>query len=133
MAARGDEADLRAPLLQHGVGADGRTQRQPRGVAQQRLGGEAESLAGQPQRLHDALGEIVGRGRRLGGDDAALGIHHHAVGERAAGVDADEVAFAAVAHVGKDKVWLVRSAIALYLQCGARPANGTARRKPNSC
>jgi hypothetical protein len=91
VAPGGDQANLRPPALEHGVGPDGGPQRQTCTIFQQFFGPEPQPLRGQAEGLHDAFGEVLGSGRGLGGHQAAVGVHHDAVSERPARVDADDI------------------------------------------
>ena len=92
VALRGEQADARSLALHHQVRADRRAVREPVGLGEHVAGGNARLAREQLEALDHPVhrGGAVRR-RRLGVKDAALVIHRHAVGERAADVDAEEV------------------------------------------
>ena len=74
-----------ALLLEHGIGGDG-------GAVDEALDGRGGRARLREHAAHGdghALEEILGRGRDLGQDEAALPVEGHDVGEGAADVDAD--------------------------------------------
>src|SRR6185503_13073232 len=96
VAARGDEADPGAALLDDGVGAHGRAVRQEGDIAAELAELEAERLGARAERVHHAAREVRRRRGHLGGEELAGAVHDRAVGERAADVDADQVAHFAI-------------------------------------
>src|SRR6267378_4575728 len=88
----GDETDLRAALLDDGVGADRGAVRQEGDVAAEPVERNAERLRAGAERIEHAAREVGRRGGNLGRQQLARAIDDGAVGESAADVDADEVA-----------------------------------------
>ena len=89
--ARGDEADPRAALLHHGVGADGGAVRQQRHLGVEAIGIETKPSGGAVDGVDHALREIIGGGGRLGRGDGAAFVDHDTVGEGAADIDTDQI------------------------------------------
>ena len=89
--ARGDEADARAALLHHGVGADGGAVRQQRHLRVEAIRRRGRASGRAVDGVDHALREIIGGGGRLGGGDGAAFVDHDTVGEGAADIDADQI------------------------------------------
>src|SRR6267143_1521559 len=92
----GDETDLRAALLDDGVGADRGAVRQVRDVAAEPVERNAERLRAGAERIEHAAREVGRRGGNLGRQQLARAVDDGAVGKSAADVDADEVAHYAI-------------------------------------
>ena len=92
----GDETDLRAALLDDGVGADRGAVRQERDVAAEPVQRNAERLRAGAEGVEHAAREVGRRRGNLGGQQLARAVDDGAVGERSADVDADEVAHYAI-------------------------------------
>ena len=91
VALGGDETDLDALLLDDRVGADRGAVRQHRELAAERIQLHIQLARDDVESCDQPLAEIGRRGGRLACGDAACFIHHHAVGEGAADVDAAEI------------------------------------------
>src|SRR5262249_49893424 len=91
VALGGDEAELRAAMLDDGIGAD-------RGAVARALGRPTapggvgpERPRGRGRGFQHALAKIMRGGGRFRGDARPRLVDHHAIGEGAADIDADEV------------------------------------------
>ena len=91
VALGGDEPDLGAPLLDDRVGADRGAVGQHRKLAAQHVKRPPELAGDDVEGGDQPFAEVGRRGGRLASGNAAGLVHHHAVGEGAADVDAAEI------------------------------------------
>jgi hypothetical protein len=90
VAAGRDQSDAGAFPLNERIGAHGGSVREHGDIAAKALEGQIQALGRHAHRREHAFGEILGCRRRFGRGDPAAAVEHHAIGERAADVDADE-------------------------------------------
>jgi hypothetical protein len=91
MAFGGDQPDARAALLHHGVGSNRGAVRQQRHLLIEVRSLHPQLFRSAGNGVDHALGEIAGRGRRLGGGHRAAFVDDDAVGESAADIDTHEI------------------------------------------
>src|SRR5205085_3131073 len=92
MAFGSDQPDFRAPFLNDRVRADGGAMREESDVVAEVVERDTERLRAGAERVHHAAREIGRRRGYLGGEQLPGAIDDRAVGERAADVDADQIA-----------------------------------------